>query len=257
MKNGMSRWKRVALGLILLLGAASAKAEAPAHCSYGYQDSSCLGPQSRAAQTPPQCSIGPGWTTVAAAVWQGSKFSAPQCNYQAPPTCAPGYDQYSAPVWDGSNWVGLSCIPQAPPVSPPTQIAACAAAPTFQGWAASFGGHGLGLAAILNSSYAFGSAGTMTGAASLSNVYTPIVQSEGDISGQLGCWGSTVTSVGSMPGASDGNLYEVYVSDATETNTGTGGNDIVAASICWAQHGTNNVAYLLNIGMMKNPGTCH
>ncbi|WP_321936228.1 hypothetical protein [Paraburkholderia sp. J8-2] len=251
MKNGMSRWKRLAFGLMLLLGAASAKAEAPAHCSYGYQDSSCLGPQYRAAQTPPQCSSGPGWTTVTAAVWQGSKFSAPQCNYEAPPTCALGYDQYSAPVWDGSSWVGLSCIPQAPPVSPPTQLAACEATGNFPGTIAG---------TILKpppSQYTISSSGTMTGAASYSNVYTPIVISANSIAPDIGCNGDYVATTGSMPGSSDGTAYDIFVAQSSQIDANTGQPGIVAASICYLSTGTNNVAHMLFLGMMKNVGTCH
>jgi hypothetical protein len=120
-----------------------------AHCSYGYQDSSCGGNIATAAQTPPQCPNAAGWTTAAAAVWQGSKFSAPQCSYQAPPQCstaagwttaapavwqgswwsapqcsyqAPpscptGQLQQTAPSWNGSQWVGLSCVPSAPTIT--------------------------------------------------------------------------------------------------------------------------------------------
>ncbi|CAB3805103.1 hypothetical protein LMG28688_06113 [Paraburkholderia caffeinitolerans] len=124
MKNGMSRWRRVAFGLLLLLGAASAKAEAPAHCSYGYQDSSCLGPQYRAAQTPPTCSTGAGWTTLTPAKWVGSGFTQPACQYDAPPTCQAGYTQTSDPVWNGSSWSAPSCAPPSVPQlpTPPGQI---------------------------------------------------------------------------------------------------------------------------------------
>ncbi|MCP3718511.1 hypothetical protein [Paraburkholderia sp. CNPSo 3281] len=132
MKNGMSRWQRVAVGLILLLGAASAKAEAPAHCAYGYQDSSCLGPQYRAAQTPPTCSTGAGWTTLTPAKWMGSGFTQPQCNYQAPPSCQTGWQEISGPSWNGSAWVGLSCqIPPAP--GPNTCQYGFASGPTWNG----------------------------------------------------------------------------------------------------------------------------
>lgn len=108
----------------LLVGQAHAQ---HAHCSYGWQDSSCVTPVYRAAQTPPTCSTDPGWTTVAAAQWIGSRFSAPQCAYQAPPSCPADYDQESSPVWNGLSWVGLACIPRAPAHLPPTAICASAA----------------------------------------------------------------------------------------------------------------------------------
>ncbi|MCP3724678.1 hypothetical protein M3I53_16355 [Paraburkholderia sp. CNPSo 3272] len=251
MKNGMSRWKRFALGLILLLGAASAKAEAPAHCSYGYQDSSCLGPQYRAPQTPPTCSTGVGWTTLTPAKWIGSGFTQPACHYDAPPTCAPGYDQQSAPVWNGSEWVGLVCVPQARQVTPPTQLAACEATGNFPGTIAG---------TVLRppaSQYAISSSGTMTGAASYSNVYMPVMNGAGSIAPNLYCNGAYPATTGSMPVSSDGNVYDIFVAQAGQIDANTGQPGIVAASICYLQTGTNNVAYLLLVGMMKNPGTCH
>lgn len=87
-----------------------------AHCAYGFQDSSCGPTISTAAQVPQQCSTGPGWTTGATAQWEGSHFSSPQCNYQAPPQCPTGWQEMSGPSWTGSSWVGLSCQPP-----PPTQ----------------------------------------------------------------------------------------------------------------------------------------
>ncbi|MEM5316054.1 hypothetical protein [Paraburkholderia sp. JHI869] len=128
MKNGMSRWKRVVLGLILLLGAASAKAEAPAHCSYGYQDSSCLGPQYRAAQTPPTCSTGAGWTTLTPAKWIGSGFTQAVCHYDAPPTCGAGTTQTGDPGWNGSSWSAPMCTPIFTQPTVPQMQAMCAAA---------------------------------------------------------------------------------------------------------------------------------
>lgn len=116
MKNRLSRWKRAVFGIALLLGMASANA-APAHCSYGYQDSSCITPQYRAPQTPPAgCSTAAGWTTVTAAKWMGSGYTQPVCSYQTPPTCPDGYLVAAQPSWNGTNWVGLAC--QLPPASP-------------------------------------------------------------------------------------------------------------------------------------------
>lgn len=112
MKNRLSRWKRAVFGIALLLGMAGANA-APAHCSYGYQDSSCITPQYRVPQTPPAgCSTAAGWTTVTAAKWMGSGYTQPVCSYQAPPSCPPGDDQ-SGPDWNGSAWVNLECTPLA------------------------------------------------------------------------------------------------------------------------------------------------
>jgi hypothetical protein len=111
---------RVAL-LFAMTGWASAALAGPARCSYGNQDSTCTTPISRAPIPQPQCPTGLGWTTVSASAWQGSQWSAPQCNYQAPPTCPAGYDLTSPPVWNGASWVGLGCSPDAPqpPSNPP------------------------------------------------------------------------------------------------------------------------------------------
>lgn len=98
----------------------------PARCSYGNQDSTCTTPISSAPIPQPQCSTGAGWTTAAAAVWQGSHWSAPQCNYQAPPSCPIGYVQVAPPSWTGTSWIPPTCIPSAPPTMPADQQQACA-----------------------------------------------------------------------------------------------------------------------------------
>lgn len=113
-----------------LLSAAAVSASSafagPARCSYGNQDSTCTTPISSAPIPQPQCPTGAGWTTAASSVWQGSHWSAPQCNYQAPPSCPGGYTQTSSPWWDGANWVGLACAPSIPSASLPDQQQACA-----------------------------------------------------------------------------------------------------------------------------------
>ncbi|PXX05653.1 hypothetical protein C7399_14026 [Paraburkholderia tropica] len=87
---------------------------APVRCTNGYQDSSCTPKLVNAPQTPGACPAAAGWTTAVAAVWQGSQYSSPQCQYQAPPTCAPGYTQISGPDWNGVAWVDLMCQPTLP-----------------------------------------------------------------------------------------------------------------------------------------------
>jgi hypothetical protein len=89
---------------------------APVVCSYGYQDSSCTPAITAAPQAAPTCSTAAGWTTAAAATWIGSQYTAPQCNYQAPPSCPSGDITTSAASWNGSAWVGLGC--QAPVIIP-------------------------------------------------------------------------------------------------------------------------------------------
>ena len=109
---------------------------APVRCSYGYQDSTCTTPIRNGPIPQPQCSTGAGWTTTAAAVWQGSRWSAPQCNYQAPSTCPVGQVMTSPPVWNGSSWSQPACqlpAPQLPAQKNWAQIcnAAVAAAQKF------------------------------------------------------------------------------------------------------------------------------
>lgn len=87
------------------------------HCAYGFQDSSCGATIATGAQSPPACPASPGWTTIAGARWQGSHFSSPQCNYQAPPSCPAGYSTVSSASWNGSSWVGLACAIPPPPGS--------------------------------------------------------------------------------------------------------------------------------------------
>ena len=101
-----------------LIGGASAAFANPVLCSPGYQDSTCGTPLRGSGPPQPQCSTGPGWTTSAASVWQGSRWSQPACNYQPPPSCPPSYIQ-SGPSWNGSQWVGLVCTAPAPPPPPP------------------------------------------------------------------------------------------------------------------------------------------
>lgn len=137
----------LAVGLWSQLGSAPAMAQqSTAGCSVDYQDSSCLGTVSAAPQVAPTCPTTPGYTTQTAAVWQGSKFSAPACkftpqplcsaapgwttavastwngaswsvpvcSFAAAPVCPPGFNQTNPPSWNGSSWVGLSCQPIAP-----------------------------------------------------------------------------------------------------------------------------------------------
>ena len=87
----------------------------PVRCSVNNQDSTCVGHLTTAWQTAPTCPAQPGWTTVASAQWIGSQYSAPQCNYQAPPQCPSGWQETSGASWNGSTWGGLLCQPPPPP----------------------------------------------------------------------------------------------------------------------------------------------
>ncbi|REE07148.1 hypothetical protein B0G71_7629 [Paraburkholderia sp. BL27I4N3] len=114
---------RIGLVACVLLGGSAAVA-GPVRCSVNNQDSTCVGHLTTAWQTAPTCPNQPGWTTIAAAQWIGSQYSAPHCNYQAPPTCPSGFNQTSAPAWDGDSWVGLGCAvpPPAPPAFDPVSV---------------------------------------------------------------------------------------------------------------------------------------
>ncbi|MBB4518268.1 hypothetical protein GGD68_007074 [Paraburkholderia fungorum] len=104
-------WIAVVMGMVTASSTANA---GPVRCSVNNQDSTCVGHLTTAWQTAPTCPNQPGWTTIASAQWIGSQYSAPQCNYQAAPTCPSGYDQVG-PSWNGNSWVGLSCTPRSPP----------------------------------------------------------------------------------------------------------------------------------------------
>ncbi|WP_321817831.1 MULTISPECIES: hypothetical protein [unclassified Paraburkholderia] len=126
MKSKITVWKSLIVGLTILLANTGAQA-APAHCSYGYQDSSCLTPQYRAAQTAPTCSSDAGWVTVTPAKWMGSGFTSPQCSYVAAPGCPSGFDVAVAPTWTGAGWTAPACVAAAPPPPPDPQVVCTAA----------------------------------------------------------------------------------------------------------------------------------
>lgn len=108
-----------ALAILVLLAGSDLALANPVLCSPGYQDSTCPTPIAKGPIPQPQCSSGAGWTTTSYPVWRGAYWSAPGCNYQAPPSCPSGYTQISGPSWNGSTWVGLNCQPPAPPPPPP------------------------------------------------------------------------------------------------------------------------------------------
>jgi hypothetical protein len=112
-----------ALLLLSLVLVAATGGAAPVRCSWGYQDSTCTAGLARAPAPAPTCSTDPGWTTASPARWIGSQYSAPQCNYQAPPSCPTGYTQTAAPSWNGSNWVGLGCAVPPPASATPVDLA--------------------------------------------------------------------------------------------------------------------------------------
>ncbi|RQS45113.1 hypothetical protein DID99_33345 [Burkholderia sp. Bp8986] len=93
---------------------------APIPCTPGYQDSTCAAPLRNGAIPQPQCQTSAGWTTVSASVWQGSRWSEPQCNYAAPPPgCPSGWGTASPATWTGTNWTAPVCT--APAQDPSTR----------------------------------------------------------------------------------------------------------------------------------------
>lgn len=145
----MKSWKKWYLAVLLSIGASSAFADgscqsgfslrsypfydkagayigmrqacAPIPCTPGYQDSTCAAPLRNGAIPQPQCQSGAGWTMVAAAVWQGSRWSEPQCSFQSPPSCPAGFDMLSPPTWNGQSWGAPTCaapLPPAPVIDP-------------------------------------------------------------------------------------------------------------------------------------------
>jgi len=110
-------WLKLALVACMLLARQVAYAT-PVRCSMGYQDSSCVGTIAQAPQQPTSCPTGAGYTTIAGAQWIGSRYTAPQCNYQPAPTCPSGDIQTAAASWTGSTWTGLQCGAPSPPTPP-------------------------------------------------------------------------------------------------------------------------------------------
>lgn len=108
-------WIAVLTGMVT---ASSVAMAGPVRCSVNNQDSTCVGHLTTAWQTPPTCPNQAGWTTAAPAQWIGSQYSAPQCNFQAAPTCPADYTQTSPPSWNGIVWGAPGCAPPAPPQDP-------------------------------------------------------------------------------------------------------------------------------------------
>ncbi|AXF12745.1 hypothetical protein CUJ91_32765 (plasmid) [Paraburkholderia graminis] len=208
-------WIAVLTGMVT---AGSAAMAGPVRCSVSNQDSTCVGHLTTAWQTPPMCPNQLGWTTAAPARWIGSQYSAPQCNYQAPPTCANGFNQTSAPSWNGSSWVGLGCAAPPPALPGTAQLASvCESAIAAEMARAGFNG--------TNGTYR-GVWGALQGPYTLGGgqVYPP---------------GMFAGMGGSMRGGQGpGDFY--YVRDLGNPSAGgaTGGNGI---GVCWFQSGSANI----------------
>jgi hypothetical protein len=92
---------------------AGVAAAAPAVCSVGNADSTCMKGAviSAAVQTPPTICTGAGETVQSAPRWTGSVYTSGSCNYTPPPQCPPNTVQQGTLAWSGSEWVGSNCIP--------------------------------------------------------------------------------------------------------------------------------------------------
>lgn len=109
-------WRLLAaLAILITCGLWLQNARAtPVSCSPGYTDNTCLTPIHHDAVPAPTCTQGPGWTTTGSPVWQGSRWSQPQCNYQPPPTCPANSQQIASATWTGSQWTQPTCQFKAP-----------------------------------------------------------------------------------------------------------------------------------------------
>lgn len=210
-----------------LLSANIAIAGNPVVCTPGYYDATCNGKIAAGYQAAPTCPTDPGWITVSPAQWQGSKFSSPQCSYQARPACPAGMTQTAAPVWNGAAWVGMTCQPSAPTITLPQLAAACESA----------------IGANMARAGYNGTNGTYRGVwGSLQGPYA--VGPGQDYPAQVSFAGMG----GSGPGGTGpGDFY--YVRDVGNPGGGgTGGNGI---GVCWFQGGTANLTgfdYLEDLG---------
>ena len=126
---------RAALATLLLLFGHSTFAT-PTQCQSGSQDSTCVTRINNAYQVAPTCSSAAGWVTTQAAVWQGSKFSNPQCSYTAPPTCPtdPGWTTTASATWTGSSWNAPQCAYAAAPTCPSGQTTLASASWSGSAW---------------------------------------------------------------------------------------------------------------------------
>jgi hypothetical protein len=211
------RFVRVAIKVCLVIGvlcSVNAASAGPARCSVNNQDSTCVGTITTGWQTAPTCPTTAGWTTIVPATWIGSQYSAPQCNYQAPPSCPNGFTQTSPPVWNGSSWSAPGCAAPPPATATPQQIAsACSAA--IDGMLVSAGRRG-------RSDWNWGTFGTFTG------------PSSAGVANPYGSWNGQGYAI--MMGGTDGPADFYYAVDQDPTASGWGG-----IGMCWTQPGTANV----------------
>jgi hypothetical protein len=199
----------------------------PQRCSAGNQDSTCVGQIATAWQTAPTCPAAAGWTTVVPATWIGSQYSAPKCNYQAPPSCPTGYTQTAGPTWNGSSWGSPGCVlPQIggiPSGTPESQVCLGAMA-TVDPWGTPDNG------------YMHWSSDLAAGQSLFGTLTSPVsgtVQDTYDTVWATIPWGNIVQvdlQNGGAPWYSVGN-YDLW--SAWDGYGGLG--------FCWVQPGTNNV----------------
>lgn len=223
----MSYWriwlKVVFLAGILLFGRAALAA--PVTCSYGYQDSTCGSFLSNAPQAAPTCPGSAGWTTAVAAKWIGSQYSAPQCSYQAAPTCPTGYTQTVAPAWNGSSWGSPGCVllqvGGIPTGTPESQVCLGALA-TIDPWGTPDNG------------FMHWSSDLAAGQALFGSLSGPVAGSGSDT---FNAW------FNSLPWGNIAQIQQQYGTGAPAGNadmwTGGDGNGGLAA--CWVAPGTTNV----------------
>lgn len=111
--------KALAVAAALTLASLPTMAATVTGCGNGNDDNTCL--KQASISGPTSCSTAAGWTQTAPAQVVNGAWTAPVCNYTAPPTCPPGTTQATAPTWTGTSWVGLSCTENPPQQSNPFQ----------------------------------------------------------------------------------------------------------------------------------------
>ena len=84
-RKKMTRNMKIRLLALTLLAGRNASA-APALCSPGYQDSTCVSPIQHGAIPPPVCPA--GYTQTNPPVWMGAGWSTPGCQPPSPPPVA-------------------------------------------------------------------------------------------------------------------------------------------------------------------------
>ncbi|SAL05228.1 hypothetical protein AWB78_07372 [Caballeronia calidae] len=231
-------FRKTLMRMLLAIGTLTSVHTAFAHvidCTPGYSDSRCVTPIIASPIPAPRCSTAAGWTTTSAAIWKGSHWSQPACNYQSPPTCSSGYTQTGSPVWNGSSWSAPTCQRT---VTPPTTTAeeeqACQAAlATLDPWGLPDSGFMHWTSALQAGQSLFGSLGGPYYGQGMTQ-YTKYADNPY-------CGFATIRSSGTPGSPSDNDLWY-----GIDSSGGLG--------YCWITPGSTVVSGVLY--ELENPNTC-